>query len=594
MAGLFGFFLRQPRPEAWMAERLRLLHRSMVSRPGHAHHLEIHPQAAFGISGPGLLDGTLQAYRHPGGSIMLAEGEVYRVGGWTPVAAPHGQAWPLVLDQWTGGGAAALNAVDGLYTLVRYDPESPDGPRLSLVNDRYGSRRLFVLDDGEAVVFAADFPALAAWLGKRFELDRAFIEETICFPNALGRRTWARQVELFDPRTLLEATSQGVTRTAYWDWSDLPEPGSTGGRDPVAETWERWQDVMRVRLSGQALGQQLSGGLDSRLILATARGAARDWPTLTYGERGSDEVRFAERAAAVAGSRWTLLELPGPDWLARRVETSLENGGFIDLVNCHHAGRLDEVAAQFRIEINGFCGDFTLGDTYQGLDALGVFSKMPYWDSPVSVAPADAMTRITEDLGTRSTWGYMMDTKVRRHVNWWQHMAVNDVESRKPFLDYQFLEFCAGLPPALRVESRMHTAMLRRYFPALARVPIQRTGVRPGAGTVTRLGMAAVRRTWRAGRSLGLPLAPWIRNAMRMETWLAEPGPQGVIRETLLDPGARVAALFERGAITELLARAFAPQPRVATEVLMNLYRVELVLREIPRWCAATFAPARP
>lgn len=70
-------------------------------------------------------------------------------------------------------------------------------------------------------------------------LDRAFVEETICFPNALGSRTWARQVDLFDPRTLLEATSQGVTRRAYWDWSRLPEPGSTGGRDPVAETWER-------------------------------------------------------------------------------------------------------------------------------------------------------------------------------------------------------------------------------------------------------------------------------------------------------------------------------------------------------------------
>lgn len=152
MAGLFGFFVRTLRSPEWMSERLDLLKRMMVTRPHHGCHLELHPHAAFGITGPGLLAGSLTPWRHPNGAVMLAEGEVYRRGE---------RPWPGVLEDWVAHGAEALAKVDGLYNLVRYDPPSAGGPRLSLLNDRYGSRRLFVADDPEALVFASDFQPLA-------------------------------------------------------------------------------------------------------------------------------------------------------------------------------------------------------------------------------------------------------------------------------------------------------------------------------------------------------------------------------------------------------------------------------------------------
>lgn len=585
MAGLFGFFVRSRRSRDWIEARLDRMGRGAVRRPGHRLHRVIFEHAAIGNSGPDLLAGCLESHVHASGSTMVAEGEVYRAGAWTSRAGRRAEAWPIVHDRWCRGGADAVADVDGLYTLVRYDAAAA-GPSLTILSDRYGSRRLFVHDDGDAFVFAADFAAVLAWMGEAATVDRRFVEETVCLGAPLRSATWVNEVRLFDPAAEQQVTLDGGTWRRYWAWSSLPEPGSVQSIDPVAETYERWQDVMGLRIGDAEAGQQLSSGLDSRLILAEATRVRTAWPSLTYGVAGADEVRFAARVARAAGSPWTLLELPGPDWIDRRVALSLENGGFLDVLNAHPAGRLDEIGRVFRFELSGFAGDATMGETFRGIDRRGVLDKLPYWASPVSLDVDEVARRLREDIGTGSPWGYLMDTKVRRSTNGWPHLAPPDLEVRKPFFDYGFLEFCAGLPPEYRTASRLHVAILRRYFPRLARLPICQTGVRPGAPRAAYLAMAAVRRVYRGGRRLGLPLDPWIRGALDVEFWLKPPSVERQLRTVLLDPGARLREYFDPSAIDAVLDQTFRTGG-IAHQIAFNLLRVEHVLRRIPAWMRA-------
>lgn len=570
MAGLYGFFVRSRRSPEWIADRLAHMSRGVVRRPFHRSHHVTFAHAAIGISGPDLLAGCLQSHVHPSGAAMVAEGEVYR-----------GIPWADVLDTWCRGGAGALAGLDGLYNLVRYD--QAEGPALRILSDRYGSRRLFVHDDGDAYVFASDFAAVLAWMGPAAAVDRRFVEETVCLGAPLRGATWVQGVRLLDPATELRVTRDGVSTCRHWHWESLPEAGTIRVDDPVAETYERWREVLAVRLGGESVGQQLSGGLDSRLILAVASAQRQPWPTLTYGVPGADEVRFAARAARAAGSPWTLLELPGPSWVSSRVALSLENGGFLDVLNAHPAGRLEEIGRVFRFELSGFAGDATMGETFRNIDANGVFDKLPYWSSPVSLPEEEVRRRIGEDMGTTPPWSYIMDTKVRRSTNGWPHLAPPDLEVRKPFLDYGFLEFCAGLPPALRTASHLHVAILRRYHPRLARIPIQQTGVVAGASRARRYGMAAVRRAYRAARAAGVPLAPWVRGAFDLDLWLSEPSIERALRADLLATDACIRGYFDPVAIESVLERTFRTGG-IAHQIAFNLLRVEHVLRRLPAW----------
>jgi asparagine synthetase B (glutamine-hydrolysing) len=585
MSGLFGLFSRVVRPREWMADRLELLRRNMVRRDDHSHHVEIHPSVAFGISGRGLLAGSLTAHHHREGSVMLAEGEVYRVGSWSSATRPFADAWPLVLNLWNEQGPTAFGAVDGLYTLLKYQP-GPDGESLSIVNDRYGSRQLFTVDDGETFAFASDFVALVAWLDERFELDPRFIEETICMSSPLANRTWGRQIRLFPTATCLEVTPRTTKTVKFWDWTMVPPPGTHMHSDAEDRVHGLWLEAMACRLPGAKVGQQLSGGLDSRLILAEGARHRPDWLAVTYGQSGADEVRFAKRAAHAARVQWQLLEVPQADWLERRMQLLLESGAMLDLVNAHHAGFLPQLRERLHFDLHGYLGDVVLG--FKSVD--DPISSM-WWPSPVSLSAETVRERARDDMQGISPWAWLMDTKWRRHVNWWPHLAVNDVEVRKPFLDHALLEYCLGLPADLRSDSALHVALLRRDCPALVRVPIQRTGVRPGAPHAAYLAMGATRhiyrRTQRGLSALGIPMRPWVRGAVDVGPWLAAPGVQAEIRRTVLAPDARIRDYVDQALIRQTLDDSLE-RNSVAHEVVLNLYRVERVLRHLPSWQRGT------
>ena len=72
----------------------------MVTRPDHRAHLEIHAHAAFGNTGPGLHAGTLTSYTRADDAVLMAEGEIYRLGDWSSAQHPFEDAWPRLHERW--------------------------------------------------------------------------------------------------------------------------------------------------------------------------------------------------------------------------------------------------------------------------------------------------------------------------------------------------------------------------------------------------------------------------------------------------------------------------------------------------------------
>jgi asparagine synthetase B (glutamine-hydrolysing) len=582
MAGLYGFLARRPLPAEQVRDRLRRMRGFMTSRPAHRFVEHVVDGAGVGITGRGVFDGTLALHEGPARRTLVADGEAYHVSQ-DGRAYRGGAAWPIVHARLIARGAAAIASVDGVYNAVEIDPCTPTGPRLSILNDRYGSRRLYYADLADAFVFASEMAPLVAWLGDAAAIDGEFLRESICFGSAFGDRTWIRDISLFPPATVMSVTRDGVGTRRYWHWSEVPPAGTHAGADRFDALQELWQRAMQARVAGRRVGQQLSGGLDSRLILGEALRHRIDWTTATYGEADSDDVRFAKRSAEAAGVPWLFWELPGDDWLARRLALCREHDGIVDVVNAHHAGLVTTLGAMMDVEVSGYLGDAIAGGTGLDLASDTAMDHIPYWPSPVSVDPAEARARV--DAGVRNApnaWAWMMENKWRRAINAWPHLAVNDLEVRKPFMDYALVEYCAGLPLDDRRTRRAQIELLGRRYPALARVPWQKTGVRPAAGPFARAAIKAVRLAYRtvqpAASRIGIPMRPWVRNACSVDAWCAAPEVRRTLTDTLTDRTALVADYFDRDAIERTLALAF-DRHAVAIEIPMNLYRAEHMLR---------------
>jgi hypothetical protein len=588
--GLFGFFLHDPRDPAWAARQFARMRGSMRDAAT-ARQVETHAARAWvGQTGPDILPGNLVRYGDPPAPTLLAEGECYHHDHHCQDDEKPGGPWRWLRDRWLAAGAEGVSAVDGLYTLALLETEVP---RLRLINDRYGSRRLYLLPTARAFVFATELAPLLTWPEAR-TLDDDFVRQSVCLGSALDGRTWLRGVTLMPPATEVVVTPGQVTMRRHWSWDSLGRADATGDGDDRrtrAETLRHtWRRAVDARLGGDRVGQLLSGGLDSRIILGDgARRHQGDWLAITYGEPGSDEVRFAARAAAVAGVSWQHWPLPEPDWLETRTRFCLTHDGVIDIVNAFHAAFLGSTGSRLRWDLGGYLGDLILGATYEARTVEEAMGYLPYWHSPIAMPEGEVRQLMAASAGTGDLRGWLVETKCRRAINAWPHTAVDVLEVRKPFMDYALVELMSRWPLASRAAHEPHRVLLAEH-PALAAVPWQKTGVPLDASSARWWGLRARRVAYRQARMVlghvGVHLAPWIRGAVDLGRWLDAPAVRQRLHDELTSPHARVRGLFGAEAIAQTLDATLDART-VAHEPLLHLYRAERMLAHLAARVAA-------
>jgi len=109
-----------------------------------------------------------------------------------------------------------------------------------------------------------------------------------------------------------------VTTSRHWTYAP-----SADADDPDSATVEHLDDAMVTAFErlltvadGRAIAVPLSGGYDSRLIVAMlARLGAEEVFTFTYGQADSADVRVAEDVAAALDLPWRHVEYTPDDWL---------------------------------------------------------------------------------------------------------------------------------------------------------------------------------------------------------------------------------------------------------------------------------------
>ena len=217
-----------------------------------------------------------------------------------------------------------------------------------------------------------------------------------------------------------------------------------------------------------------------------------------------------------------------------------------------------------------------------------------YWHSPIAIPEQVAWEAIDASVGAASPRGWLIETKCRRAINAWPQTAVNQLEVRKPFVDYALVEHAAALPRIHRDRHDVHRVLLAPH-PGIAAVPWQKTGVALGASAASLWATRATRVAYRATRSvvqtLGGSMRPWIRGAVQLDGWLASPTVEATLRETLLSKGSRVRAIFS-GPAVEATLQATLRDRSIAHEPLLHLYRAERMLAHLADWTAGGEPPS--
>jgi asparagine synthase (glutamine-hydrolysing) len=203
--------------------------------------------------------------------------------------------------------------------------------RCFLLNDRYGRERMFVHSDGSRTFFASEAKAILAIAPRTRAFDPTGLAEMLACGCTLGRRSLFRDIEVLESGTVLTFDgSKAGSRRRYFKPEDLESLEPVAG----AQFLEGFSESLRTTVNGivnsaPQVGISLTGGLDSRMVMASLEAPAGSVPCYTFGSmyRTTGDVSVGRQVAARCNQPHRVLEL-GTDFL-QTIRENLDHSVYV-------------------------------------------------------------------------------------------------------------------------------------------------------------------------------------------------------------------------------------------------------------------------
>jgi hypothetical protein len=513
-------------------------------------------------------DQSLEPARAADGCALWMSGEAFDWPSHGGVRSAHdsrdGQFRKRLLEALTASGPEAIRDLDGEYQIAFWNAPSRT---LLLLNDRFAALPMYIVGAARGIAFAGGVRGVLMAPGVAMDPDVDAIREAVSFGGyRLGNRTNIRNVQMVPPAAAVRVSDDGVSTRRYWTWAELRDGDATDSRSLMEETRSAWAAAVARRLDGATRpGLTLSGGLDSRAILAEASRQQHHLTALTYGVAASDDVAIARRAARAAGARWQLHPLYAEGWLDRRMSRIHQTDGLMDLVDLMHTEPFEEMPSAFDVQLSGYIGDAVAGSTLYFADRPeDLLSTMPYYGGRLAMSYDEALVKAAELI--RGTPGPARFTpyeqKLPQSTNRITAAARPFATVRRPFVDYRFFEICQRVPPAWRAAHQWREQWLLSAYPdCFARIPNQQTGVPIRSSHLRRQITRAARFGWRrllqGAHAVGMPVAVPSRSYHPDERYWSRPTERATIESTILRADSLSCDVFGRTRVQQTVQDFF-------------------------------------
>jgi len=190
----------------------------------------------------------------------------------------------------------------------------------TLFNDRYGMHRLCYHESSDAFYFAAESKAILAALPRLRIADPTSLGEFVACSCVLGNRTIFRDIHVLPAASSwLFHVGAIEQKNAYFDAKEWEDQAPIEFEAYYRELRDVFSGNLPRYFSGQErVGMSLTGGLDTRLIMAWQKSAPGALPCYTFGGtvRECEDVRIARRIAGMYQQPYQVIPI-GEEFLSR-------------------------------------------------------------------------------------------------------------------------------------------------------------------------------------------------------------------------------------------------------------------------------------
>jgi len=395
------------------------------------------------------------------------------------------QSTEAILSLYLKSGWSWLPHADGRFCIALYNR---DEHSIEIVSDRFGYSPLYYYKKNDLFIFGCEIKAVIKSAEVSREIDNNAVKEFFTFGYMLEDRTWFREVKVFPAGSIMKISAGKCEVKKYWSWDNIkPLNPPPTYREAIEETHRLWKDAVKSRLADNpTFAVALSGGLDSRAILAAIPDELHPVDLITYGDEDCDDVRFSRMSATVKNDKLHFREIYSEDWLEKRIEFVKWTDGLLSILHMHPASILDFYHEKFDVVLNGFVGDAFLGAIFlgkKGEDPFDSVFRQIYRKRPLGMNEVEAKEylkpifdkhRLRDEL-------FIIHQRSRRFILMGLNWLSMSVEIHAPFTYFPLVDYVLSLPPEWRRNSRFYIDFLLKKYPEyFKKIPWQKTGFPAG------------------------------------------------------------------------------------------------------------------
>jgi len=494
-----------------------------------------------------------------------------------------------VLGMYEEQGEQCIETLPGSFALAIGDSRKN---RLVLATDGFGLRPLYYRTSPHGIAFASAVRALEPDGTPPGPVDEAGICDYLVVGFPTGPRTFFKGVNLMPSGSILTFRNGKVENRRYWRLAfNSAENRRSRMEEWVSAAEEAFLQALEDCTRGAAVVEvPLSGGLDSRCIVAVLHRLGVPMRTYTIGSADSEDARIAgmiARRLRIPHTSWALEPEDCLHWVREGVR--ITDGMFpaFDAHILHVASHLPEdshLVLDGASSLDGYFPRHSLSihryllPRAPRLQLLRKICSRPLFDKTGSLTSGDLFTdrfRQKAENTLTATLAHLdscfppdtsdafdlldsldLSQRLRRYNSLGAHLLRTRCETLQPFFHPSVIEFARTLPGRLRGAGKPIIAeLLHRLTPELSDIPYERTGLPPRA-TAPRICLARAIRLARKMAAAAIPGLPSPSGGMAIDyyRWLRTSAPlQTFLRDLLLDPRTLDRGYFSPEAMTRLI-----------------------------------------
>jgi asparagine synthase (glutamine-hydrolysing) len=321
MPGIVGLITRMPRE--WAEPQLRLMVEALRHEP--SYEIGTWIDERLGVYVGWTVRKNSFAKEMPlcnerGDVVLIFSGEEYPEPGTAQRLKERGHALqiggPSYLVHLSEEDPRFLAGLNGKFHGLLVDLGRGSA---TLFNDRFGMHRVYYSETKEAFYFAAEAKAILKVRPELRAFDPRGLGEFVACGCVLENRTLFHGIQLLPPASSWIFKEGTVDRKEYFDASEWENQTPLDAEAYYQELQQVFSRNLPRYFNGvEPIGISLTGGLDTRMIMAWWKAPPQSMPCYTFGGplRECEDVILARRVARICDQPYQVIPI-GEDFLTR-------------------------------------------------------------------------------------------------------------------------------------------------------------------------------------------------------------------------------------------------------------------------------------